>query len=197
MALLPTRALLAVALAAAATLALAACGSGDSTGTTTSSASTAAAASVGDGNGTVDLADNKALGTQILVDGKGRTLYLFEKDDSADESYCDGACAKAWPPLTAVGTVTAGDGLDASKLTTFDRDDGTTQVAYAGHPLYYYAGDKAPGDVNGNGLDQFGAEWYALDAGGNTVEGGGSGSGTDTTSGAGSSSDSTGGYSSY
>jgi predicted lipoprotein with Yx(FWY)xxD motif len=183
-------------------VALAACGSSDSssTSTDTSASTSAAAGQAGGDNGTVDLADNSALGAQILVDDKGQTLYLFEKDDTADESYCYDACAKAWPPLTTTGTVTVGSGLDASQLTTFKRDDGTTQAAYAGHPLYYYAGDSAPGDANGNGLDQFGAEWYAMDANGDTVEGGGSSGGdttsSDTTS-SGSSSDSTSGYSSY
>ena len=76
---------------------------------------------------------------------------------------------------------------DASKLSTTARDDGSTQVVYADHPLYYYAGDQAPGDVTGNGLDQFGAEWYALDSNGETVEGGGAspGGSTSTTTGGG------------
>ena len=198
------RAVVALTFLLAAAVALAACGSSDSSSATSadSSASTTAAAAgeAGGDNGTVDLADNQALGAQILVDDKGQTLYLFEKDDSADQSSCSGDCTKDWPPLTTTGTVTVGSGLDASQLTTFKRDDGTTQAAYAGHPLYYYAGDESPGDANGNGLELFGAEWYAMDANGDTVEGSAS-SGGDTTSGdttsGGSSSDSTGGYSSY
>lgn len=150
-----------------ASLALVACGS-DDTGSAGPSTTSVPVAGGGSG-GTVDLADNQDLG-QILVDADGRTLYLFEKDDEGDESYCSGACAKAWPPLTIKAEAQAGGGLDASKLTTFKRDDGTTQVAYADHPLYYYAGDQAPGDANGNELDQFGAEWYALTASGATAE---------------------------
>lgn len=205
----PTRIRVAALLVvAAAALALAACGSDDSSSSSSSDASTstAAAGQAGGSKGTVDVADNGALGAEILVDDGGRTLYLFEKDDSADESYCYDACADAWPPLTSTGTVTVGSGLDASQLTTFERDDGTTQLAYAGHPLYLYAGDAAPGDANGNELDQFGAEWYAMDSSGEAVESGGSSdddSTEDTTSEDSSTDDSTsedstgGGYSSY
>jgi predicted lipoprotein with Yx(FWY)xxD motif len=156
----------------------AACGSGDDT-TSTVSASAAGSAAV------VDLSDSAGLG-QVLVDGSGRTLYLFEKDDEGDESYCSGDCAKEWPPFTTKGQPQAADGVDTAKLTTFKLDDGDTQVAYDDHPLYYYAGDQSAGDANGNGLDDFGAEWYALDAAGQTVEGsasGGSGESTSTDSG--------------
>lgn len=191
-------------LVVAAGLLLAACGSNDSTSGSAATGTTASAGMAGGDSGTVDLTDNSSLGAEILVDSKGRTLYLFEKDDSADESYCYDACAKDWPPLTATGTVTAGSGLDASQVTTFERHDGSTQVAYAGHPLYLYAGDKAAGDTSGNGLDLFGAEWYALDSAGNTVEGNGSsgdGSTTDETttddSTSGSGGDSSGSYPSY
>jgi predicted lipoprotein with Yx(FWY)xxD motif len=189
------RALLTVAAAAAAALALVACGGSDSSSSSTTSATTGAdtTSSAAGGGSTVDLADNSALGTQILVDSQGQTLYLFEKDTSGDASTCSGACAKEWPPLTSKGQVTAGSGLDASQVTTFKRDDGTTQVAFAGHPLYTYSGDSAPGDANGNGLDFFGGEWYAVDSSGATVEGGSSsaGSSSDSTSG-----DSSSGYSS-
>jgi hypothetical protein len=54
-------------------------------------------------------------------------------------------------------------------LTTFKRDDGTTQIAYNGHPLYYFSGDSAAGDTNGNDIDEFGAEWYAMNASGESV----------------------------
>jgi predicted lipoprotein with Yx(FWY)xxD motif len=156
-----------------AALALAACGSDSSstTDSTTAASASSSSGSSGGGSAAVDLADNSTLGTEILVDAGGNTLYMFEKDDSADESYCYDACAKAWPPLTSEGAASAGSGLDSSQLTTFQRDDGSTQLAYAGHPLYTYAGDTSPGDANGNDLDQFGATWYALDSSGATVEG--------------------------
>jgi predicted lipoprotein with Yx(FWY)xxD motif len=171
----------------AASLVLVACGSSSgssSSAATTPATSTAApASSSGTGDGTVDLADNSALGTKILVDSQGRTLYLFEQDTSADQSTCSDACAASWPPFTTKGATKAGSGVDSSQLTTLKRDDGSTQVAYAGHPLYYYSGDSAPGDANGNGIDEFGAEWYAMDSSGASVEGGESeDSGSDSSS---------------
>ena len=106
---------------------------------------------------------------KILVDGKGRTLYLFEKDKGTS-STCDGGCASAWPPLTTTGKPIAGAGVIAAKLGTTKRADGTNEVTYNGHPLYTYAGDQAPGQTTGQGIDQFGAEWYVLSRAGKTVE---------------------------
>jgi predicted lipoprotein with Yx(FWY)xxD motif len=97
----------------------------------------------------------------ILVDGKGLALYLFEKDKGG-KSACDGACAQAWPPLLTNGKATPGAGVKTSLLGTTTRSDGKTQVTYDGWPLYYYAGDKAPGDMNGQNVDAFGAEWYVI-----------------------------------
>jgi predicted lipoprotein with Yx(FWY)xxD motif len=108
------------------------------------------------------------LGT-VLVDGKGRTLYLFEKDKGSASS-CYGACASVWPPLTSGQGVAAG-GLTAAKLGATKRTDGTTEVTYAGHPLYTYAGDAKPGQARGQGLDQFGAEWYVLAPSGHKIDG--------------------------
>jgi predicted lipoprotein with Yx(FWY)xxD motif len=108
---------------------------------------------------------------RVLVDGRGRTLYLFEKDKGG-RSACDGACAAVWPPLTAGAKRVAGRGVRAARIGSTRRGDGRTEVTYAGHPLYTYAGDQQPGDVRGEGLDQFGAEWYALAASGGKVEDG-------------------------
>jgi predicted lipoprotein with Yx(FWY)xxD motif len=114
----------------------------------------------------VDLRSSK-LG-QTLVDGQGRTLYLFEAD-TAGKSNCNGACTSAWPPYLSNGTPAAGTGLAGALLGTSIRGDGGTQVTYHGHPLYYYAGDDRPGDVAGQGLDQFGARWYVLASSGNKL----------------------------
>ncbi|MFI6566144.1 hypothetical protein [Streptomyces sp. NPDC050534] len=108
------------------------------------------------------------LGT-ILVDGKGRTLYLFEADKSTT-STCNGSCAAAWPPLLTSGTPSTGGSAQSKLVGTSKRSDGTTQVTYHGHPVYGYAGDSKPGDTNGQALNQFGAAWYVLDAGGNKVD---------------------------
>jgi predicted lipoprotein with Yx(FWY)xxD motif len=152
----------AVGLAAIA-LTLAACG-GDY------SANRAATPAPQDGTATsVDLAKTD-LG-KVLVDGKGRTLYLFEADKGT-KSACDGACAAVWPPVTTTGRPDAGPGVAASKLGTTKRDDGSTGVTYNGHPLYTFEGDGSPGQTSGQGLDDFGAEWYVLGSAGNAVEAG-------------------------
>ena len=117
----------------------------------------------------VDLRSSK-LG-QTLVDGQGRTLYLFEAD-TAGNSTCQGACASAWPPYLSNGAPKAGNGVTGGQLgTTARAGDGGTQVTYHGHPLYYYVGDSEPGDTNGQGLDQFGAKWYVVGAGGDKIVG--------------------------
>jgi len=105
---------------------------------------------------------------KILVDAQGRSLYLFKKD-AGSKSACNGACAASWPPLIAHGKPTAGGGAQASMLGTVRRDDGTMQVTYSGHPLYLFAGDQQPGQVNGQGSTAFGAPWLALSASGNQI----------------------------
>jgi predicted lipoprotein with Yx(FWY)xxD motif len=149
----------------AVALAVAACG-GASGGGYGGSSSSATKSSPAKGS-SVGLAST-GLG-KILVDGKGRTLYLFEAD-KGKSSMCDGACASLWPPLTTTGKPTAGAGISAAKLGTTKRADGTTEVTYNGHPLYTYAADQAPGQTTGQGIDSFGAEWYVLSAAGKTVE---------------------------
>jgi predicted lipoprotein with Yx(FWY)xxD motif len=152
------------------------CGGGGSSSTTNASsgsseqgATASTAASISGGGATVAVADNSKLGP-ILVNAQDRTLYLFEKDES-DESYCNGKCAKVWPPYTTKGGPKAGTGVDSSKLGTLKRDDGSTQVTYNGSPLYLYVSDKKSGETGGNELDQFGAEWYALRPSGDKAEG--------------------------
>jgi predicted lipoprotein with Yx(FWY)xxD motif len=104
---------------------------------------------------------------QILVDGQGRTLYLFQAD-TAGKSNCQDACASAWPPYLSGGAPTAGTGVTAGRLGTIPGDGGA-QVTYHGHPLYHYAGDSEPGDTNGQGLNQFGARWYVVAPGGDRI----------------------------
>ena len=116
----------------------------------------------------VSLGDVSDLG-MVLVDSNGMTLYDFHKDKGG-ESSCYGACAEAWPPLLTNGEPRAEDGASAGKLGTTERKDGTTQVTYAGHPLYTFTGDKGPGEANGNDVDAFGAEWYALQGNGQEPE---------------------------
>jgi predicted lipoprotein with Yx(FWY)xxD motif len=103
---------------------------------------------------------SSSLGT-ILVDGSGRTLYLFEKDQP-NQSACAGACVAAWPVDPTGGAPKVGSGVKASLLGTIKRSDGSTQVTYNRHPLYYYAGDSGPGQHSGQGIDAFGAKWFVV-----------------------------------
>ena len=108
---------------------------------------------------------------QILVDGNGRTLYLFEADTNGS-SACDATCAQAWPPLIENGTVTVANGAKASELGSTTRTDGSTQVTYNGHPLYNFSGDVKAGDTTGQGSHAFGADWYVLAPTGDKIDNG-------------------------
>jgi predicted lipoprotein with Yx(FWY)xxD motif len=135
-------------------------------------------AALGAGTATVALSKGSAatiktrhtsLGT-ILVDAKGRTLYLFEKD-TKNKSKCSGQCAVNWPPALTSGKPKAAGGAVASKLGTTKRADGKTQVTYSGHPLYLFVADKnKPGSTKGQGIDAFGAEWYVVGTNGKKIE---------------------------
>jgi len=151
----------------AGAVAVAAIGSSASSGAAVSSS----APSVTRSAAKVELASTK-LG-KVLADGRGRTLYLFEKDKGS-KSTCFGACAAAWPPLTTTGKPTALRGISASKLGAVNRGNGVKQVTYNGHPLYRFIKDTGPRQTRGEGLKAFGAEWYALSAAGKKVEKGGS-----------------------
>jgi predicted lipoprotein with Yx(FWY)xxD motif len=105
-----------------------------------------------------------------LVDGTGRALYLFEAD-TGTISTCTGACAQVWPPLLTSGPAPVTTGAaQASLVGTSPRADGTRQVTYDGHPLYYFAGDTAPGNVRGQGIHNFGGGWYVVAPGGNEID---------------------------
>jgi predicted lipoprotein with Yx(FWY)xxD motif len=102
----------------------------------------------------------------VLVDGNGLTLYMFAADANG-KSVCNGDCAATWPPLLSDAAPSLGKGLDAEDFASVTRDDGQAQVTFYGMPLYLFAGDTAPGDVNGQGL---GDKWYVLNADGTVVK---------------------------
>jgi predicted lipoprotein with Yx(FWY)xxD motif len=177
--------------AAAAAVLVAACASGTSSstgaaaGSSSAPAASGSAAAGGSSSGSSVITTAKASGGTILTDGSGRAVYLWAKD-SGGMSSCTGACAGTWPPVTASSTVTASGGAKSSDLGTITRSDGTKQVTYDGHPLYYYVGDSGPGMSSGQGSDQFGAKWWLVAPTGSdvtgsvssfTVSGGSSGSG--------------------
>lgn len=107
---------------------------------------------------------------QILVDGQGRALYLFAADKTKD-STCYDACATAWPPMLMDKgtTIDAMHGATSSLAGTTTRKDGTVQVTYNGHPLYYFVGDKKPGEIECQAVVNFGAAWYVVDPNGNAI----------------------------
>jgi predicted lipoprotein with Yx(FWY)xxD motif len=104
-------------------------------------------------------AEGEELGI-IIYDLSGHTLYTFEKDKGST-STCYGACAKTWPPALTEGKARAGGEALPAKVGTTKRKDGTVQLTYAGHPLYRYSRDGS-GEVNGNDIESFGGEWYAI-----------------------------------
>jgi predicted lipoprotein with Yx(FWY)xxD motif len=117
----------------------------------------------------------------FLTTGSGRTVYLFMKDGK-NSSACSGACAAIWPPVTASGTPTASGGAQASDLGMITRSDGTKQVTYNGHPLYYYAADNAAGQTSGQGIDGFGAKWWVVAPAGTAITTASAGSGAPASS---------------
>lgn len=105
---------------------------------------------------------------QTLVDANGQVLYLFEADNP-NQSTLSAAGEQIWPPLAAVTKPTAARGVNASEIGLIKGVGGSSQVAYNGHPLYYYVGDHGPGQTNGQGLNQFGALWYVLSPAGAAI----------------------------
>jgi predicted lipoprotein with Yx(FWY)xxD motif len=168
------------AAALAVGIAAAGCGGGGGTSAAPAAGKSASGGSGGYGYGGSPQATSAVtvkavsspLGT-ILVDSDGKTLYLFEADRGG-MSNCDGGCAAVWPPVTTGGKASAGSGVASGMLGTTMRADGTSEVTYGGHPLYWYAGDTKAGDTNGEGLTDFGGAWYAVSPAGKAVVGQGS-----------------------
>jgi predicted lipoprotein with Yx(FWY)xxD motif len=177
------------ALALVAAMLIAGCGGGSSSTEATTAASEPAAAETeapaeegryGEEAGAKPASEGEpegeatpvSLGTasgvgKVLVDSEGMTLYYFEKDQKGSgKSKCEGACAEAWPPLTTEGEPEAMKGVKAAMLGTIEREDGSTQVTYAGWPLYTFVADQKPGEDNGTDSKAFGASWYPLHSNG-------------------------------
>lgn len=176
------RSLVAVVPVAVALL-MAACGSSSTKSSSTSAASPAGTSSqtskgpygqsVSTTGGTaaqpalISTKHDTKLGTILAFGPKRLTVYLFVADKGPSSS-CNGACAKLWPPVS--GKPQATGGAMNADLSTIKRADGTTQVTYKGHPLYLYVKDKDDGDAYGQGINSFGADWYALAPSGKQVD---------------------------
>jgi len=163
--------LLALAIGLSATLA--ACSSSGATTAPSAAAPSAAAPSAAAPSveapaaavTTLALADS-ALG-KIVVDGQGKTLYMFEPDDGKAAPTCVADCATNWPALIATGAPTLGDGITAAAATVARTDGGGDQVKLGDYFLYYFAADKAAGDTNGQGV---GSKWFVVGADGEPIK---------------------------
>lgn len=174
-----------LALAAIATLLVAGCGSSSKSTASKANASAASAAETSSsttGSTSAGAASGTETGTTVTVVNAGgklgqivaagtskMTVYLFEADHGSG-SACSGACASAWPPVITHGAPQAGPGTNAAALGTITRSDGSKQVTYNGHPLYFFTGDAASGEAKGEGVTAFGAGWYVLAPSGKKVD---------------------------
>ncbi|MGH2879162.1 MAG: COG4315 family predicted lipoprotein [Solirubrobacteraceae bacterium] len=136
----------------------------------TPAATTTSASAPTSGGGTVVAVKHASkLGTILAAGPTKLTVYMFEGDKGAVSS-CSGACASVWPPVTSSGAPSVSGAAKSADLGTITRSDGTTQVTYNGHPLYFFAKDKDSGDAYGQGVHGFGADWYALKPSGSKVD---------------------------
>ena len=164
----------AVAALIGASLLVAACGSSSSTSTAPVAAGAGGSTASSTANATPASAKGVSIGTAKGSDGTyltgagQKTAYLWVAD-SGGKSSCSGACAKAWPPLTTKGKPIAGIGVQSSDLGTIKRSDGSTQVTYKGHPLYYFIEDAGKGSIKGQGSDAFGADWWLVSPSGSAI----------------------------
>jgi predicted lipoprotein with Yx(FWY)xxD motif len=180
MRLSPSRALVVGGILGAAAL-LAGCGRGSqkpTTSTTTSSAKSAAKPST-----SFSIANVSGVGS-VLVDGRGRTVYILTADGHSNVPCTDASgCTGLWPDLPlpdGSSGAKAGTGVEASLLSTKKGNDGETYPTYNGWLVYEYAGDSGPGQAKGQGIKSFGGTWYVVNASGNPVKstsGGSSGGG--------------------
>jgi predicted lipoprotein with Yx(FWY)xxD motif len=160
----------AAVIAAGIALAASACSSSlSSNGATAAPAASSATAQPSMAATTIDLQSASGIDDKFLADGQGRALYLFEADKGST-STCTGACAAAWPPVTASAMPMAGGGVSQSMFGTTKRADGTEQLTYNGHPLYYFSADTGSGTAKGQGVKAFGSDWYVVNAKGSKID---------------------------
>jgi predicted lipoprotein with Yx(FWY)xxD motif len=138
-----------------------ACGSSSGSGSSnTGSSNTGSTAPVPAASGGAVSAQSTSLGT-ILVDSKGRTMYVFA-NDKANVSNCNGSCAAAWPPVTAPSPLPSSVSGVTGAIGSIARSDGSHQLTVAGHPVYTFSGDSAAGQTNGQGINLNGGVWNVV-----------------------------------
>jgi predicted lipoprotein with Yx(FWY)xxD motif len=157
----------------AAAVGIAGCGSSNSSSSASAAPSTSAAAA-SSGGGLAISTTKGPVGT-YLTGASGRAIYLWVAD-TGPKSNCTGQCAKFWPPVLAKTTPTVSGGATASDLGTTTRADGTKQVTYKGHPLYYFLEDPTAGTDKGQGSPNFGAKWWLVAPSGTAITAKGSSS---------------------
>lgn len=148
----------ALAATVVAALAIAGCGSSSSGSSSSKQSAPAAAAPTSGAQVKVGMAKGSE-GTYLTA--SGRAVYMWVADSSGSSS-CSGQCAKVWPPLTTSSTPSATGGVAASDLSTISRSDGSKQVTYKGHPLYFFVTDTGSGTTKGQGSNSFGAKWWLV-----------------------------------
>jgi predicted lipoprotein with Yx(FWY)xxD motif len=134
-----------------------------------SSSSGGVSGSSGSSRATALNTKHNKLGMIMAAGTRQLTVYLFE-GDRGPTSNCSGACASLWPPVTTSGSPGVHGQAMAANLGTITRSDGTKQVTYKGHPLYYFTRDKDSGDAYGQGIKAFGASWYVLAPSGRKID---------------------------
>jgi predicted lipoprotein with Yx(FWY)xxD motif len=153
---------------------VAGCGSSSSSSSTPAASNSPSSSTVAAASATgVAIHTTKGVDGMYLTGPSGRALYLWVAD-SNDKSSCSGACATAWPPLITKGAPIAAAGVNAADLGTITRADGTKQVTYKGHPLYYFVADSSAGKIKGQGSNSFGAKWWLVAPSGDAITAGGS-----------------------
>jgi len=151
-------------------LVAAACSSGTtSTGSAQHASSSKPAATGSAGMAAVSTSTASGVEGKFLVGSHGRALYMFEADENGKPT-CSGACAQAWPPDTVSGAPVAGSGVKPALLGTVKRPDGSRQVTYNGHPLYYFSGDTSASTAHGQGAKAFGSDWYVMSPSGVKID---------------------------
>jgi predicted lipoprotein with Yx(FWY)xxD motif len=166
----------------AAAVLIAGCGSSNSSSSANAAPSTSAAAAAAPGASSVAISTTKGSVGTYLTGASGRAIYLWMAD-TGPKSNCTGQCAKFWPPVLAKATPTVSGGATASDLGTTTRADGTKQVTYNGHPLYYFLEDPKAGTDKGQGSTNFGAKWWLVAPSGTAITAKGSSSGGGSKSG--------------
>ena len=136
----------------------------DSSAAPTTAASTPAATAPAVALGT---ASSTSVG-RYLADANGRSVYVFMKDKK-NVSTCADACAAAWPPFAASSAVSTDSSMKSAMVGTITRSDNRSQTSYNGMPLYYYEDDKQPGDIEGQGKNEFGGLWYVVSPSGQKI----------------------------